>query len=222
MTWMHSLIVLRDPEGRERLVSYYEVIRDLGHTERAGLAVFNDEKREFAPLVEFPEVPKFSIDGNASAVRGGGRDYFYFKGLWPSGAVRVPAEWKAIQDLGAYEIFEPEGENGVWKRGAVPGKPPAPTYFTDVQTGENISVHCDAIAWNEYRKPGSLRSSALRVRFGTPKPTPPQDPSYMPCVWRSTANTPSTGQCRIPSSTRTADGWSISKALTLTPFPATP
>jgi hypothetical protein len=117
MTWMHSLMVLRDPEGRERLVSYYEVIRDLGHTERAGLAVFIDEKREFAPLVEFPEVPKFSIDGNASVVRGGGRDYFYFKGLWPSGAVRVPAEWKAIQDLGAYEIFEPEGENGLWKRG---------------------------------------------------------------------------------------------------------
>jgi hypothetical protein len=57
-----------------------------------------------------------------------------------------------VQDLGSYEIFEAEGENCVWKRGAVPGKPAAPTHFTDVQTGENIPVHCDAIAWNEYRQ----------------------------------------------------------------------
>jgi hypothetical protein len=114
--------------------------------------VFNDEKREFDPLVEFPEVPRFSIDGNASVVRAGGHDYFYFKGLWPGGAVRVPAEWKAVQDLRAYEIFESEGGNGAWKRGAAPGKPAAATHFTDVQSGEVISVHCDAIAWNEYRK----------------------------------------------------------------------
>src|ERR1035441_9078714 len=152
MTWMHSLMVLRDPAGMERLVSYYEVIRKLGDPERAGLAVSNDDKREFDPLVEFPRVPKFSIDGNASVVRAGGRDYFYFKGLWPGGAVRVPAEWKAVQELGAYEIFEAEGGSGVWKRGATPVKPSAPAHFTDVQTGETISVQCDAIAWNEYRK----------------------------------------------------------------------
>ena len=152
MTWMHSLMVLHDPAGHERLVSYYEAMRGLGDPERAGLAVFNDEKREFDPLVEFPEVPKFSIDGNAALVRADGRDYFYFKGLWPGGAVRVPAEWKAVQDLGSYEIFEAEGQNGVWKRGAAPREPAAPTHFTDVQTGENIPVHCDAIAWNEYRK----------------------------------------------------------------------
>ena len=152
MTWMHSLMVLRDPAGIERLVSYYEVMRNLGDTERAGLAVFNDEKREFDPLVEFPEIPKFSIDGNASVVRAGGRDYFYFKGLWPGGAVRVPAEWKAVQDLHAYEIFEDEGGNGVWKRGAVPRKAAEATHFTDVQSGEDIPVHCDTIAWNEYRK----------------------------------------------------------------------
>ena len=152
MTWMHSLMVLRDPAGMERLVSYYEVIRKLGDAERAGLAVFNDDKREFDPLVEFPKVPKFSLDGNASVVRAGGRDYFYFKGLWPDGAVRVPAEWKAVRDLGAYEIFEAEGGSGVWKRGATAVKRSAPAHFTDVQTGKTISVQCDAIAWNEYRK----------------------------------------------------------------------
>jgi len=63
--------------------------------------------------------------------------------------VRVPAEWRAVQNLGSYEIFEAQGENGLWKRGAVPGKPAAPAHFTDVQTGEDIPVHCDAIAWNE-------------------------------------------------------------------------
>jgi len=152
MTWMHSLMVLRDPMGKERLVAYYGVVRDLGHMDRAGLAVFNDEKHEFDRLVEFPEVPRFPIDGNASPVRVGGRDYYYFHGLWPGGTVRVPADWKAVQDLGSYEIFEADGSNGVWKHGTAPRKPTAPTYFTDVETGENIGVHCDAFAWNDYRK----------------------------------------------------------------------
>ncbi len=152
MTWMHCLMVLHDPMGRERLVAYDEAMRAFGDVERAGLAVFNDEKREFDPLVEFSEVPKFSIAGTASEVRAGGRDYFYFKGLWPGGAVRVPADWKAVQELGAYEIFEADGGRGVWRRAAAPGKPSGPTQFTDVQTGKPISVHCDAIAWNEYRQ----------------------------------------------------------------------
>lgn len=152
MTWMHALMVLHDPAGRERLVSYYEVIRGLGNAERAGLAVFNDEKGEFDPLVEFPDVPNFFLDGNIFPVRAGGRAYFYFTGLRPGGSVRVPAEWKAVQDLGSYEVFEADGSQGVWKRPAGPGAHATLTHYTDVQTGDAIPVQCDGIAWNGYRK----------------------------------------------------------------------
>jgi len=152
ITWMHSLMLLRDPSGTERLISYYEVIRKLGEAERAGLAVFNDQKREFDPLVEFPHVPEFDIDGNAFPVHAAGRQYFYFSGLQPGGAVRVPAEWKAVQDLGAYEHFDAEDGSGRWKRGAPLKKGRALTHYTDLLTGESIRVHCDGIAWNDHRK----------------------------------------------------------------------
>ena len=152
MTWMHAPMVLRDPAGRERLVSYYEVIRSLGDPERAGLAVFNDEKREFEPLVEFPYVPTLPLDGNAIPVRAAGHAYFYFTGLRPGAGVRVPAEWHAVQDLGSYESFEADGGTMAWKRGARPEKRDTGVQFTDVLTGESIPVRCDGIAWNEYRK----------------------------------------------------------------------
>lgn len=152
MTWMHALMVMRDPAGRERLVSYYEVIRNLGDPERAGLAVLNDEKGEFEPLVEFPYVPTLPIEANTFPVRAAGRDYFYFTGLRLGSGVRVPAEWRAVQDLGSYENFEADGGKMVWRRGARPEKRATGGQFTDVVTGDSIPVHCDGIAWNEYRK----------------------------------------------------------------------
>jgi len=152
MTWMHALMTLHDLAGNERLVSYYEVIRGLGNAERAGLAVFNDARGEFDSLVEFPEVPRLSLGGNIFQVRAGGRDYFYFTGLRPGASVRVSAEWKAVQDLGSYEVFEADGSQGAWKRPTGAAAHATLTNYTDVQTGDAIQVQCDGIAWNEYRK----------------------------------------------------------------------
>jgi hypothetical protein len=152
MTWMHSLMPLRDPAGRERLVAYYDVVRKLGDVERAGLAVFNDEKQEFEPLVEFPFVPKLPLDGQAFPVRAAGRDYFYFTGLRPGAEVRVAADWNAVQDLNAYESLSAEDGRAVWKRAAAAAQPVSLTHYTDMTTGASIKVHCDGIAWNAYRK----------------------------------------------------------------------
>jgi hypothetical protein len=152
ITWMHSLMTLPDPTGKERLVAYYEVMRTLGDVERAGLAVFNDEKLEFDPLAEFPRVPEIRIDGNVFTVHAGGREYFYFCGLRPGGGARVPAEWKAVEDLSSYESFEVEDGNAVWKRGASPRKDRTLTHYTDILTGDIVRVVCDGIAWNNYRK----------------------------------------------------------------------
>jgi hypothetical protein len=148
MTWMHALMNLRDDKGAERLVSYYEVIRSLGNPERAGLAVFNDVKQQFDPLVEFPDVPAPGLEGNVFPVRAAGREYYYITGLRTGGSVRVPADWKAVQDLKSYESFEA----AVWTRGLPRDKRPPNMPYIDIQTGENVSVQCDGIAWNSYRK----------------------------------------------------------------------
>ncbi len=146
MTWMHSLMTLKDPSGHERLVAYYEVVKTLGVIERAGLAVFDDGKREFAPLAEFPIAPKPPLEANAFAVRAGGREYFYFSGLEPGGAVRVRADWESVQKIGAYERFTVDG----WRPFAGGGA--GLTSYLDFETGQALEVKCDSIAWNEFRQ----------------------------------------------------------------------
>ncbi|MBI4893124.1 MAG: hypothetical protein HY821_21045, partial [Acidobacteria bacterium] len=147
MTWMHSLMTLKDPAGRERLVSYYEVVKSLGVIEGAGLAVFDDEARAFTPLVEFPISPKPPLEANAFAVRADGRDYYYFSGLQPGGGVRVAANWDAVQRMGSYERLTESG----W-RPAGGGGGAKLTGYTDFETGKPLDVKCDGIAWNEFRK----------------------------------------------------------------------
>lgn len=150
MTWMHSLMVVRDPTGAERLVAYWELMRGLDDVERAGLAVFNDATQEFDPLVEFPRsLRPSSLHGNASRVRSNGRDYFYFSG---QGAMptRVPAEWGAVQELGAYEAFVENDGRHAWQRGAAPAK--QAINFLDTETGTEVPMYYNAVNWNAWRK----------------------------------------------------------------------
>lgn len=151
MTWMHSLMALRDPAGAERLVAHWELMRDLGKVERAGLAVFNDAKQEFDPLVEFPRsLRPVGVHGNTFRVRSGGRDYFYFSGLDSMPVRRVPAEWGAAQKIGAYEAFVEQNGRYAWKRVAAPAK--QAVLFLDADTGAQVPIHCDAVTWNAWRK----------------------------------------------------------------------
>lgn len=208
MTWMHSLMVLSDPAGRERLVSYYEVIRALGDPEWAGLAVFNDEKSEFDPLVEFPDVPKFSIDGNASD-------------CVPAAQCGFPPSGGRCRTWALTRSSRPKARTGCGSAARCQESRPRPHTLRTCKPAKTSRCTAMPSRGTSSASAGSPRSSATPLRFGTPKPTPPQAPSYMPRVWRYMASTPFTGQCRTPSSTRTADAWSISKASTPTPFPAT-
>jgi hypothetical protein len=54
MVWIEGLFTARDPLGEERLLATYTRQKDLGEAQERGLALFNDRKEIFEPLVELP------------------------------------------------------------------------------------------------------------------------------------------------------------------------
>lgn len=143
--WMHALMTASDPSGAERLLARYDTIGKTAPSE-SGLAVFNDQSREFERLVVFPKpdpevgpagVPPFRV-------RSGGAEYFYFCDMRSAPVVRVRADWKSIQDLTAYEVFD-----GQWKRGST--LPKERKTWLDMETGLPLEA-ATKVEWNAYRK----------------------------------------------------------------------
>lgn len=146
LKWLGGLFTVHDPSGNERLLAGYEVIGEHGDATESGLAVFNDQREEFDRLVTFssPEPAVGPTGVPPFRVRSQGMEYFYFRSdaRWPS--VRVRADWKSVQDLQAYEVFD-----GVWKPGAT--LPPKQNTWLDMETGQPVDAVVD-VYWNEYRK----------------------------------------------------------------------
>jgi hypothetical protein len=146
LKWLHSLLTVRDPSGAERLVANYDSIGEHSRANESGLAVFNDERQEFDRLVVFPSPePEVGPGGVPPLrVRSGGVEYFYFCNMRPGPVVRVRADWKSIQDLNAYSVFD-----GEWKSSAK--LPPARNTWLDMETGQPIEGAA-RVSWSEYRK----------------------------------------------------------------------
>jgi hypothetical protein len=104
LKWCDGLIVLPDPSGRERLVGRCAMYKDLGTLLYRGLVVFNDETGTFDSLAKFDPSAPMILEGHPFQAATGGTTYAY-NGFGPPYAVRVPADWKAVQDPTAYEGF---------------------------------------------------------------------------------------------------------------------
>ncbi|HEY1377383.1 MAG TPA: hypothetical protein VGF55_11350 [Gemmataceae bacterium] len=104
LKWCDGLIVLPDPAGRERLVGRCAMYKDLGTLLYRGLVVFNDETGTFDSLAKFDPSAPMILEGHPFRAETGGVTYAY-NGFGPPYAVRVPADWKAVQDPAAYEGF---------------------------------------------------------------------------------------------------------------------
>jgi len=146
LKWLHALLTVHDPSGAERLVARYDSIGKQSKSNESGLAVFNDNAQEFERLAVFPKPdPEVSPEGVPPfRVRSGGADYFYFCDPRPTPVVRVRADWKSIQDLDAYEVFD-----GQWKPSTT--LPKKRSTWLDVETGESVSADTK-VEWNAYRK----------------------------------------------------------------------
>ena len=51
--WVEGLMTVRDPQDRERLVATYTRVKDLATVVERGVAVFDDEAKEFRILTQF-------------------------------------------------------------------------------------------------------------------------------------------------------------------------
>jgi hypothetical protein len=162
LVWLEGLMIVRDPQDRERMVATYTRVGKRKPVEERGVAVFDDSAQVFRVLAQHPP-DRGHRSSHPVRVMEGGRAWWY---LYPN--YRVPDDWSAIQDAGAYESYTCDAKSCAWRRGApfidgadeerkliASGKLRAEAArfpFIDVDTGEPANFGMGSIAWNAFRK----------------------------------------------------------------------
>ncbi len=164
-TWITSLFVLPDADGRERLIASYVKVKPPLTVYARGLARFNDDKQRFEPWSDFDLAAPLHPTGHAFLHKG----YVYFSDPFPR--KRVPATLDAVRDPKQYEGFV----EGTWKLGQA-AKPPR---LVDRLTGRRVTAHGGSVYWNAYRR----RWVMIFVEAGGKA-------SYLGEVWYAEAESP--------------------------------
>lgn len=181
VVWIFSLFTLNDPDGAERLVTWYTRRKGLADEVEQGLAVFNDEAGVFESVLQLPvNEPWRRPNGHPIRWTSEGREWLLFGS--PSPNVRVEASWGAVFDPSRYESLtcrRTDGTDGVerdeqgrivwrwqnqlepvdskqeaaWlKAGVMQGNE---TRFSpaDIANAETrIQTHSGTVRWNEHRQ----------------------------------------------------------------------
>ena len=108
LKWIESLMTVRDEGGVERLVARVDNVKDLGHAYGWDLMVFNDKKEIFESVQRW-DIQEPHVSAHPFRAQVDGKDFYY---IYPD--FRVPAELKALKDLGAYETFTCVAGDGKW------------------------------------------------------------------------------------------------------------
>jgi hypothetical protein len=102
-TWITGLAVLKDRDGKERLLASYMKIKGLLTVYRRGLAEFNDDTEQFDSVLEFEkDAPLFPL-GHCFLHKSDGVEYVYFAN--PYALIRVRATAEDYRNLASYEGF---------------------------------------------------------------------------------------------------------------------
>lgn len=106
LTWVDGVTVLKDPQGRERILAHYSRRESLQKELEHGVARFDVESGLFTILKTFPlDAPLFP-QGQSFRVRDReGREWICFATALPQ--VRTPATWDGFLDPEQYEGFTP-------------------------------------------------------------------------------------------------------------------
>ena len=191
-TWLTGLTVVKDKSGRERMFATYDKIHNGLETYRRGLVEWDESKREFHEVVEYPLDAPVYPQGHPFPHTVAGVEYIYFAAPLPLTRVRATPE--AIADLGQYEAYTPfkpgakadakEVERDAagkvvyaWKKNTAPARSAALDRMTIDKTlkrGESllsvrddanilpVTPHSGSVSWNAFRK----RWVAIFVRDG--------------------------------------------------------
>lgn len=176
-TWVESLVVLKDKDGKERLFGEFIKVKQGMKIYDRGLVVWNDAKEEFDLLkridVNAPVIPR----GQIFKHRDGKKEYVYFAHPYPM--VRIAATAEAFADPRQYESYtclispdevdrDADGRlRFSWRKGLPPIDPElqaklvkekkikaneTPIYLCDRDSGKPITAHRGSVNWNAYRK----------------------------------------------------------------------
>jgi hypothetical protein len=181
-TWLDSLVVLREPDGRERMFGGYMKIKPPLEIYRRGLAEFDPATNSFVMVVEFPHDAPAQPSGHTFLHREGDVEYVYFCNPYP--LVRVRATPASLANLAEYEAYtclqlgsrlkEPQidrDETGKirysWKTSTPAIGPEEQNklvaarhmradegllQLADHETGKRVTAHRGSVTWNDYRK----------------------------------------------------------------------
>ncbi|NUQ63135.1 MAG: hypothetical protein HUU20_11715 [Pirellulales bacterium] len=166
-TWVTGYVSLPDKAGKERLVGSYVKVKPPMEAYRWGLAVWNDETRNFEPLrvlwemsEAIPKPPPLPEGHPVRWTDEHGQEWVLFGNPLPT--LRCPATLEAWQDSSTWEALKPQE--------------------TILAAGgrEAVKPHSGSIAWNPWRK---RWVSVLMQAFGKP--------SAFGEIWYAEADSPS-------------------------------
>ena len=178
LVWIDGVTTVPDEKGVQRLVCHYAHMKSLGEKLEHGLAVFNDEKKEFEKRIQLSLANKWRHPHDqATAQRPAGSDHIYFGYAFPN--VRVKATLETVLDPAQYESWscltvagstvsrDKNGElNYRWSRQASPvdarmeqrllksgaiNEDELRFLPRDTESGERIRMHRGSVRWNPYR-----------------------------------------------------------------------
>jgi len=137
-TWLTGVVSLPDERGEPHLVASYMKIKSHLEVWQWGLAVWNEQTKNFDPLrvvwiksEKSPKPPPVPQGHPAFWTDGGGRRWVLFGNPFP--ALKCPATFEAWQDSSKWEALEPQKN--------LPASEGAP-----------VQPHSGSIAWNAWRK----------------------------------------------------------------------
>ncbi len=191
-TWLSGLTVVADKSGKERMFATFDKIRNGLETYRRGLVEWDESKREFHEVNEFPLDAPLYPQGHPFLYVVNGVSYVYFAAPLPLTRVRATPE--AVSDLAQYEAYTPfkpgatadakeverDGAGKVvyaWKKNTAPARTPTLDRLTvdnslkrgesllalrDDATMQPITPHSGSVNWNAFRR----RWIAIFVRSG--------------------------------------------------------
>jgi len=103
LRWIDGVMVVKDDQGRERLIAKCEVLKSLSQPLGRKLIVYDDAKDAFDDWVQLDRDERLCPAGHPLRHTTGGVEYVYFPTPYP--LLRVPAQWDAIKTPAAYEGY---------------------------------------------------------------------------------------------------------------------
>lgn len=100
--WLGNLLVIKDNNGKDCLLASYSKIKPLMETIGRGMVIFDDDKKVFRKIQEYPLDEIINPDGHPFIYNQNGQDYFYFLS---SSLTRTKADYNCIIDHSQYEAF---------------------------------------------------------------------------------------------------------------------